>query len=152
MTRIGWMVPVAMLFLAAVGGHADAPAQGVSVKQTFETYSLIGVFGVDCTKPASKQNLYHVHRAIDDGHVQADQMSGPTDRDFLMMIDQVIDIKPNLITVSGTINTRRYRLTLALDQQRKRTMEMIREPNETVISAGRRTSNGEELPWHSKCS
>ena len=47
---------------------------------------------------------------------------------------------------------RRDRLTLALERHRKRTMAMIREPNEIVVSDGKRTNNGEKLPWHSKCS
>jgi hypothetical protein len=153
MMRIGWIVVFVFGFFVAVGStDASAQVQGLTVKQTFEKYGLLGIFGVDCSKVASKQNLYHVHRVVDDNHVQADQMSGPSDQDFAMMIDQIIDIKPNALVVSGTIKTQRYRLTLGLDNARKRTIEMVREPGETVITDGKRVSNGEELPWHNKCS
>jgi hypothetical protein len=152
MMRTSWIMLVVIVLLAAVGGTpAPAQVQGRTVKQTFEMYGLLGIFGVDCTRVASKRNLYHVHRVVDENHVQADQMSGPSDQDFAMMIDQIIDIKPNALVVSGTIDARRYRLTLGLDNTRKRTIEMIRDPNETVITDGKRVSNGEELPWHNKC-
>jgi hypothetical protein len=153
MMRTAYIVTVVFGFLVAAGNTpASAQTQARTVKQTFEAYGLLGIFGVDCSRAASKQNLYHVHRVVDDNHVQADQMSGPSDQDFAMMIDQIIDMKPNALVVSGTINARRYRLTLGLDSARKRTIEMVREPGETVIADGKRVSNGEELPWHNKCS
>ena len=148
--QINWAAFIALGLLVVTA--SDAAAQAPTVKQVFEKYDLIGVFGVDCSKPASKQNLYHVHRVVDDGHVQADQMSSATDRDFMMMIDQIVDTKPNAVTVSGTIDNQRYRLTLSLDGKRKRTMEMVREPNQTVIKDGKRVNRNEELPWHTKCS
>jgi hypothetical protein len=62
--------------------NASAPTQS-SVKAIFEKYNLLGTFAWDCSKPASKDNFYYVHRLLDADHVQRDQMSGPTQRDWL---------------------------------------------------------------------
>src|SRR5262249_26822707 len=108
-------------------------------------------FAIDCTRPASSKNLYHVQRAIDGNRVQAEQVSGLTAPDFTMVFDRIVAAKPNQLVVSGTINSRRYTVVLRLDKARKRTMEMTLEPNLRIISGGRRLNTGETLPWHHKC-
>jgi hypothetical protein len=129
----------------------NAQAQAVSVKSEFERYGLLGMFAVDCTQPPSSRNIYEVYRAIDDGHVQADQMSGPTTRDFALVFDQITDATPNQLAAGGIVDGRRQSVVLRIEGSRVRTMEMAREPSERVIADGRRVDNGEELPWHTKC-
>lgn len=136
--------------LVAITFAAQA-AQAQTVKQTFEQYNLIGIFAVDCAAEPSSQNLYHVQRAIDDSRVQGDQMSGTTKRDFAIVFDRVIGARPNELALSGTINGQRYNMVLRVEGARKRTMEMVREPNDKRIAGGRFVSNGQELPWHTNC-
>ena len=82
---------VCLLALAA----SVAGAQAASVKETFESYNLLGTFAWDCGKPASKQNHFFVHRAIDANHVQRDMMDSPTARGFLVIVDKATPSKPN---------------------------------------------------------
>lgn len=130
---------------------AGSAAQAQTVKQTFEQYNLLGIFAVDCAAEPSGQNLYHVQRAIDDNHVQGDQMSSATKRDFAIVFDSVIGARPNELALSGTINGQRYDMVLRVEGARKRTIEMVREPNDKRIAGGRFVGNGQELPWHTNC-
>jgi Caspase domain len=153
MVRADWLRLIsACLAIAGGAWHAGpAQAQGGSVKAVFEKYDLLGPFAIDCTRPASSKNLYHVHRAIDDNRIQAEQVSGLTAPDFTMVFDRIVAARPNQLVVSGTISSRRYTVVLRLDKGRKRTVEMTLEPNLRIISGGRRLNTGETLPWHHKC-
>ena len=81
---------------------AGTSAYAASPKDIFEKYHLFGTFSYDCTKPATKKNLYFVNRALDADHVQRDIMSGPSTRDDVFMIDKVEELKPNEIRFTGT--------------------------------------------------
>ena len=73
-----------------------------SVKALFEKHDLLGNLAWDCSKPASKSNLRYVHRALDGDRVQREQLSGPTGRDWVVVIDKASEARPNEIAVSGT--------------------------------------------------
>jgi hypothetical protein len=60
---------------------------------------LLDTFGKDCSKPTSKDNLYYTNRALDANHVKRDQMSGPTSRDRLSIIDKATEVRPDEIAV-----------------------------------------------------
>jgi len=130
---------------------AASAAQAQSVQQTFEQNGLLGRFAVDCAAQASGQNRTHVHRVIDDGHVEVDQMTSATKRDFTVVFDRVLGSRPNELAVSGTINGQRYSVVFRIDGARKRTMESMKMPDEKRIAAGRRVDNGEPEPWFTRC-
>jgi len=98
------------VLIAAAGGlfagvllhAADATALGSSVRAVFESHGLIGIYAVDCGRRASRSNFYYVNRALDDGHVQFDVMSGPTTRYAETIIDQARDVTSDEIYVNGT--------------------------------------------------
>src|SRR5262245_34034392 len=52
-------------------------AQAQSVSQTLQKYELVGIWSIDCSKTASRQNEYIVIRVIDDNTGQYDIMTGP---------------------------------------------------------------------------
>src|SRR4051794_17018558 len=91
----------AVAAVVAFGALALADAQAASVKETFEKYNLLGTFAWDCSKPASGDNRYYLNRAIDDDHVQRDEMSGPTKRESVAMVDNASALGPNEIFLGG---------------------------------------------------
>ena len=89
---------------AAIATMLAAPsAQAASVKDIFEKYKLLGTFSYDCTKPADKKNFYYVNRVVDADHVERDEMTGPTTRSRVIMLDKAEELKPNEIKLSGSI-------------------------------------------------
>ena len=90
-----WIGAFAILALMASAARADSP------KQVFERYNQIGTFAWDCSKPASKDNPYYVNRVLGE-NVQRDQMSGPTTRDSVAIIEQASALGPNELSLSGT--------------------------------------------------
>jgi hypothetical protein len=130
-----------------------------SVKAVFEKHDLLGNLAWDCTKPASKSNLRYLHRVLDDDRVQREQMSGPTSRDWVAIIDKASEAGPNEIALSGTLTGR----LAGRDLGNAPTNGIWRvEPNrlvqwevtlngEKVIEGGRYVSNGVKVPWMYRC-
>jgi hypothetical protein len=157
--RIVW----ALSIVIGCGAFADDDlrvwAQTASVQQLFESTGLIGTFSANCSEPASVRNLYFVNRVIDEGHVQHDQMVGPADRSFAMIIDKAASSKSNEISIGGTIDTQQLTSVLRYESGRMRMMESTRVTTplgrplvdvEKVIVDGR-FNNGVETPWLDKC-
>jgi hypothetical protein len=95
------LIAAAVPFVGVLLHAADAKAQGGSVNAIFESHGLIGIYAVDCGRRASGSNFYYVHRALDDGRVQRDVMSGPNTRDAVLIIDQARDVISDTIYLSG---------------------------------------------------
>jgi hypothetical protein len=141
-------------------GLADARAQDGSAKAIFEKYSLLGTFAWDCSKPPSAQNnWYHVHRLIDPDHVQRDYMTGPTTRQWLSVIDQVAELRPDEVELSGTITGRvggrdldRAAIKGIWRVQPGRLLVWEATINGDKVAAdGRLTANGFQLQWSNRC-
>jgi hypothetical protein len=96
----------AVLWIVSPALAPQAQAQGASVQAVFESYDLAGVFSWDCNRPPGKDNLYYVNRVIDAAHVQRDQMSGPANRDYAIILDQAVVGAGNEIVVSGSLDGR----------------------------------------------
>jgi hypothetical protein len=100
-----------------------------------------------------------VHRLLDPGHVQRDEMSGPTDRDWATVIDKAAQASANEIAVSGTLTGR----VGGRDHDNKPTNGIWRvEPSrllqweatldgQKIIGGGRFLSTGFQLPWAIRC-
>lgn len=88
--------------LAALTTLVACSAQAASVKDIFEKHATIGIFAADCSREASRENHYYVHRLIDADHLQRDVMESSTARAFVAVIDTVTEVRPNEISVSGT--------------------------------------------------
>jgi hypothetical protein len=130
-----------------------------SVKAVFEKHNLLGTFAWDCSKPASRDNRYYVHRALNTDLVQRDQMSGPTTRDWVARIERAAEVKPNELAVSATFTGR----SMGKEFDSKPSSGLWRlEPNrllqwegtidgQKVIQDGRLVNNGFQLPWATRC-
>jgi hypothetical protein len=130
-----------------------------SVKALFEKHDLLGNLAWDCSKPASKSNLRYVHRALDGDRVQREQLSGPTGRDWVVVIDKASEARPNEIAVSGTFTGRAG----SRDLDNRPTNGVWRvEPGRVVqweatldgqriVEGGRNVSSGFQLPWIYRC-
>jgi hypothetical protein len=130
-----------------------------SVKAVFEKYNLLGNLAWDCSRPASKSNLRYVHRLLDADRVQREQMSGPTSRDWVVVLDKAAEAGSNQIALSGTLTGR----VGGRDLDSKPTNGIWRvEPNrlvqweatvngEKVIDGGRYVSTGVQVPWMYRC-
>ena len=130
-----------------------------SVKAVFEKHNLLGNLAWDCTKPASKNNLRYVHRVLDGDRVQREQMSGPTGRDWVAVIDKAAETGSNEIALSGTLTGR----IGGRDLDNKPSNGIWRvEPNrlvqweatvngEKTIDSGRYASTGVQVPWMYRC-
>jgi hypothetical protein len=130
-----------------------------SVKAVFEKHNLLGTFAWDCSKPASTDNRYYVHRALNTDFVQRDQMSGPTTRDWVARIERAAEVKPNELAVSATFTGR----SMGKEFDSKPSSGLWRlEPNrllqwegtidgQKVIQDGKLVSNGFQLPWATRC-
>jgi hypothetical protein len=130
-----------------------------SVKAVFEKHNLLGTFAWDCSKPASRDNRYYVHRAINTDLVQRDQMSGVTTRDWVALIERAAEVKPNELALSATFTGR----SIGKDFDSKPSSGLWRlEPNrllqwestidgQKVVQDGKLVSNGFQLPWATRC-
>jgi hypothetical protein len=134
---------------AVPGAFAQA-----SVKAIFEKYNLLGTFAMDCSKPAAKNNLYYLNRPIDADHVQRDQMTGPTTRQWVAVLDKATEVKPNEIAVSGTREGKPtdgvWRVERRGDDVRILTVEASLD-GKKLISGGKVVANGRDWPWQNKC-
>jgi hypothetical protein len=100
-----------------------APARAESVQQLFEKYKLVGVFAVDCGKPADPGNVYQVIRLIDANAAQIDEMSGPTTRAGTIFVDRAESVRPNVLKVVGTLNDFPLEAVWQIEPQRQRLIE-----------------------------
>ena len=129
------------------------------MKAVFEKHNLLGNLAWDCTKPASKNNLRYVHRVLDGDRVQREQMSGPTGRDWVVVIDKAAETGSNEIALSGTLTGR----VGGRDLDNKPSNGIWRvEPNrlvqweatvngEKTIDSGRYANTGVQVPWMYRC-
>ena len=138
------------LLLGACVNAGDAAAQGGSVSALFERHELIGVFAADCGSPTTTTNPYFVTRVLDQTHVQNDKMIGPTTRDFAIIFDQAREITADEIAVSGARDDGQRRKCLAARGQAIHVVENSLN-GEKVIAGGKWVSNGQNVPWLSKC-
>jgi hypothetical protein len=143
---------------AIIAGGPGALAQ-TSVKDIFEKHKLIGTFAWDCSKPAANTNLYFVHRAIDGGYVQRDQMTGETKRDWTALLEKATEAGPNQIafsgTVTGRIEGRDYENapvngSYQIEPNRIRQWEAMLDGRKT-IAGGKILNGGYEVPWANRC-
>jgi hypothetical protein len=139
---------------AGVCLHVAAKAQSASVKAVFENYNLLGTFASDCSKPASGDNFYYVHRLIDPNHAQRDRMSGATSRDYAYVIDQASGSAPNQVSVGGTRaegNRKGEPLVEVWRVEPNRIMTVEQTiGGATVISNGQ--FNGRPVGWYNRCA
>jgi hypothetical protein len=147
---------VLMIAISCISSTPDGPliraaqAQSGAVKVIFEKYNLLGTFALDCSKPASEDNWYFIHRAIDDNHVQRDMMIGPTTRRFVFLFDRASALGPNEIAVGGTRDGEPIESTYRVEQNRQLETEATLRGNK-VIAGGKFVSNGRDVPWANKC-
>jgi hypothetical protein len=138
------------LGLAAIVAGAPAAMAQTSVKAIFEKYNLLGTFAWDCSKPASQSNYYYVHRALGDGFVQRDLMSGETRRDWSAIIDKASLRPPDEIIVSGTRDGQPFDSVYRFEARRMRVLEGT-VAGKKEISGGKFVNTGWESPWLNKC-
>jgi len=141
------VAPVSTAAGMAAGGAASA--QGMSVKDVFEKFNLIGIFSADCSKAASKDNRYFVNRVVDAAHVQRDEMSGPTTRDHVTMIDKATVLGPNEISLGGKYDDKPTEGIWHMQAKRHISWD-VTIAGKKVISKGHR-ANGSAVPWLTKC-
>lgn len=143
-TRWPWLILASVL---AMGLRIPAAqAQSGSVQALFEKYALLGTSAFDCGKPASSNNRYYVTRLLDSDHVQRDQMSGPTTRDWVVVLDKVREIKPGELVVNGTRDGHPAEGVWRVEKDRMLQIETTLAGNK-LISGGRLLSTGREMPW-----
>jgi hypothetical protein len=98
----------------------------------------------------SKDNLYFLNWVRDEGHVQRDQMSGLNKHDFTTIIDQAVELTADEVSVSGKRSGVPIETVYRLDGNRSRAFE-VTLGGKKLISGGKWTANGEEVPWIYKC-
>ena len=142
------------------GAVAPTPSTGLlplgpraSTKETLEKYSLIGIFAADCSKQATLQNPYVVHRVVDEQRVQRDTMTGPTTRSDASVIDSASALVPNEIIMSMANDRRRLNVLVHVDGDRWRLWETVHENGQRLVSGGRIVEGTRaEMPWFNKCT
>jgi hypothetical protein len=139
-----------LLGLTAAAILVAPAAQGVSVKEIFEKYNLLGYWAVDCSKPASNSNLFYVNRILGTDAVQRDEMVDEGKRSSLAIIDAAIAVGPNEIMLNGTRDGKPVEATWWIEANRQRATEVTID-GQKVISNGRNVASGREVPWTNKC-
>jgi hypothetical protein len=149
---------VRTLYVLSIAVLAASNAQAASVKEVFEKYNLLGNFAWDCSKaPSVDSNWYFINRLLDLDHVQRDFMTGPSTRQWVIVITKASEVRPNEISVTGQITGR-----IAGRSVENEVVDGVWriEPNrmqqwssslggKLLISAGRLGSR--DLPWINKC-
>jgi hypothetical protein len=136
--------------LAGLVTFATPAAQAASVKDLFEQRGLLGIWSADCTKPASQQNQYIVHRALDAAHVQRDTMVSATERIAVVVLETAAVSAPNELTMAASGHGARLSISYRFEGKRLRVMQFVREDGTKFIVDGRRVGAG-EMPWLNKC-
>ena len=126
-------------------------ARAATVKETFEKYDLLGTLASDCAKPADTKSPYLTNRVIDADHVELDKMVGPTSRESATIVDKATESKPNELTLSATVDDKRYDLHVQVEHGRIRTTEQTRADGQKVIAGGHVIAGGAETPWYGRC-
>lgn len=143
---------LAAVCLTAVSAATSAHAQTGSVKAIFEKYNLLGNFAWDCNQPPGNDNWYFVNRALGDGNVQRDYMTGATTRLWYMVLDQARETGPNEIYVSGKReNGQAGDGTWKIGPNQMTQIEGTFDGAQ-VISGGKLLSTGKMLPPLKRCS
>jgi len=137
-------------FIAAAFASSVANAQSGSVKAVFEKQGLLGTFARDCSKPASKDNGYYIHRLLDASRVQRDYMDSPTNRLWFVILDQARETSPNEILVTGTMDGKPVTSTYRVEAGRMLVVDSTLD-GRPVVTAGRSPA-GVVLPWVSRCA
>jgi len=140
-----WQVVAVAACVLGAGG-----AQAASVQEVFEKYNQIGTWAWDCSKPPSPSNRYYVNRVIDANHVQRDEMTGPTNREHMAIIDKATVLGPNEFALSGKRDNQSAEAVWRVEQNRQIAMEVSFD-GKKVVSGGKLVSNGRPLPWTNKC-
>jgi tetratricopeptide (TPR) repeat protein len=131
-----------------VGSPAPA-APVVSVKALFDKHGLLGTFSTDCGKPVAQNNRYFINRAMDDGRVQRDQMSGPATRVYATVFDLGAEVTHDEIALIGTREGQAAEVIFHVEANRMRPLE-VTVGGRKEVSNGRFVS-GAEAPWLKKC-
>jgi hypothetical protein len=134
---------------AIIAGAPLASAQ-TSAKAMFEKHKLLGTFAWDCSKPASPSNLFFRNRALDDNHVQIDQMNGPTSREYMMLIDKATESRPSELALSGTRNDKPITILWRSEPDRVRRLEFSVDGRK-LHAGGRYTDMDKEVPPIFRC-
>jgi class 3 adenylate cyclase len=132
--------------------------------KAIEKYSLLGTFAWDCGKPAATSNRYFMHRMLEGDRLQREQMSGPTTRDWVTIIDRIEQASSSELAVrgmfTGHLRTRsgireiengRAFGTWRMESSRFKIWDAVVDNEKTVID-GHFTNGGAEVPWTNKCA
>jgi hypothetical protein len=136
--------PVASVAQTQLQASASSP-----ITALFEKYGLIGIFAADCSKPASNDNRYFVNRVIDAGHVQRDEMSGPTTRDNVSVLDKASALGPSEVSVAGMRDDQTIEGIWRVEGGRQIGTEVTIGGKKRISNA--RYVGGSAVPWLSKC-
>ena len=136
---------------AAEDRVAAASVQTGPARPAFEKHGLLGIWAADCSKPASHQNQYIVHRALDAERVQRDTMVGATEIFALVVLETATVSAPNELTMAASGHGARFSITYRSAGNRFRVMQYVRADGRKFIVDGRRDGGGGEMPWLSKC-
>jgi uncharacterized caspase-like protein len=129
------------------------------VRAMAEKHNLIGRFAWDCSKPVARNNLYFVHRMLDGDRLQREQMSSATNRDWVVIIDQIEETSANELAGRGMLTGRVAGRDIdnkptfgiwRMEQNRFRQWDATVDGQKTIIN-GRFGPDGTEVPWINKC-
>jgi len=131
---------------------ASSSVQAASMKEIFEKHGLLGPFAWDCSKPPNaNNNWYFVNRVIDADHVQRDYMTGTTTRAWYTILDKAEEKSANEIYVSGTRDGKPTDGVWRVEQNRVLQVEATQD-GKKIISGGKWTNTGKDMPWLNKCA
>ncbi len=135
--RCGWSR------LAPRAAHGRKPARS---RRSSRKYNLLGNFAWDCSKSPGPDNAFFVHRALDNGYVQRDFMTGTTTRLWYIVLDSAHESGANQIYVTGKLGDGTWKVRpdemMVLDA----TLD-----GQQVISGGKILSTGNTPPWLKRC-
>jgi hypothetical protein len=142
----------------------SGPAQpSDAVQNILKRHGLLGTFAEDCTKDPGDNNQYIVHRLLDTGRVERDQMKNRSARTYAALVDDAEELTPtdvaiNMLITETTITEMkdwRMRLVTRIDGNRIRLMESgaLNGPyaGRTNVFAGKAANGGDETRWLAKC-
>jgi hypothetical protein len=132
-------------------GSVPAPVQSGSVMAVFKKHNLLGTFAVDCSRPPDRGNLYYVHRLVTADRVQRDQMSGPTTRDWFIIIDHAEERGPNQVFFRGQRDGQRGEGLWHVEQGRLLQLEGSLA-GQKLLSGGKVLATGRSMPWLARCA
>jgi hypothetical protein len=142
---------IAGLVLALLASADIAIAQKTG--DTLRRWGLLGIWALDCSKPASSNNDYLSYVADSEGKVSHNRDFG--DHRDVNAIEQTRTGRGGalelIVNFPGLSQTRKFTMVMGVDGRIRTMANSKADDTEPTIKGGKFIANGHDTPWQTRC-